>query len=187
VRWIDDLTGVLAAAMAAAQRREPLVVVTAPGAADLVQLPAEVAPWTVRVDLSLWTADLSPGLLCHVQGRGIDGVRWALRTIHRRSRRKAHIVRYGAHTDQFGAVRLADRTDGPQPVTVVLHGGFLAFALAARSDGRAAGRPGAAASPKTTSSSWTIWRRSPVTMPADACEDAEIRLGITRRMILVFV
>lgn len=68
VRWIDDLTGVLEAAMAAAQRREPLVVVTAPGAADLVQLPAEVALWTVRVDLSLRTADLSPGLLCHVQG-----------------------------------------------------------------------------------------------------------------------
>lgn len=45
----------------------------------------------------------------------------------------------------------------------------------------------AAASPKTTSSSWTIWRRSTVTMSAEACEDAEIRLGITRRMILVFV
>lgn len=55
VRWIDDLTGVLEAAMAAAQRREPLVVVTAPGAADLMQLPAEVALWTVRVDLSLRT------------------------------------------------------------------------------------------------------------------------------------
>lgn len=45
----------------------------------------------------------------------------------------------------------------------------------------------AAASPKTTSSSWTIWRRSTVTMSAEACEDAEIRLGITRRMILVLV
>jgi hypothetical protein len=33
VRWIDDLTGVLEAAMAAAQRREPLVMVTAPSSA----------------------------------------------------------------------------------------------------------------------------------------------------------
>lgn len=124
VEWIDDHTGVPDAAMAAAQRREPLVVATAPGTADLVQLPAEVAPWIVRLDLSLRTFDLSPGLLCHIQGRGIDGVRWALRTIHHRSRWPVHILRYGPHTDQFGALRLADRTGGPQPVAVVLHGGF---------------------------------------------------------------
>lgn len=125
VQWVADLDCVVDAARVALDRQEPLIVVTAPGTADLVELPPDVAPWVVRVDLTLVDTDLSPGLLTHIQGRGIDGVRWALRTIYHRSRWTAHIAAYGAHPDQYGALRLPEPTgDDLAPVVVVLHGGF---------------------------------------------------------------
>jgi acetyl esterase/lipase len=124
VQWVDDLSGVLDAARAALRERLPLVVVPAPGTPDLAELPAEVAPWTVRVDLSLVRTDTSPGLLTHIQGRGIDGVRWALRTIHHRSRWASHTIGYGNQRDQYGVLRLPERREERAPVVVVLHGGF---------------------------------------------------------------
>lgn len=121
--WVDDLAGVADAARAATAREEPLIVVTAAGTADLSELAVAGAPWTVRVDLSLCETDASPGLLWHIQGRGVDGVRWALRRLHHRSRWLSHQVTYGPHPDQYGALRLANK-DTLQPVVVLLHGGF---------------------------------------------------------------
>jgi acetyl esterase/lipase len=123
VRWVSALDGLLDAAQAAREDGVPLIVVTAPGTAQLAALPPEVAPWTVRVDLTLCEPDTSVGLLTHIQGRGIDGVRWALRTVCHRARRPIERVHYGQHPDQFGDLRLPD---GPAAtgVVVLLHGGF---------------------------------------------------------------
>jgi acetyl esterase/lipase len=54
----------------------------------------------------------------------VDGIRWALRTLHHLARRPVHVVPYGADRDQFGELRLAEPSGQAQPVVVVLHGGF---------------------------------------------------------------
>lgn len=123
VRWGSVPDGVLDAARAAREDGVPLIVVTAPDTAHLAALPREVAPWTLRVDLTLCEPDASPGLLAHIQGRGIDGVRWALRTICHRARRPIERVRYGPGPDQFGDLWLPDRPSAAG-IVVLLHGGF---------------------------------------------------------------
>lgn len=123
VRWVDTLDGVREVARRAGVDGMPLIVVTAPDTAPLAALPADVTPRTVRVDLALCEPDTSACLSAHIQGRGIDGVRWALRTIWHRARRPIERVPYGPHPDQFGDLWLPDDPSGAG-VVVLLHGGF---------------------------------------------------------------
>jgi acetyl esterase/lipase len=124
VTWLDGETD-LGDATASTEAGESLVIVPAPGAPDLMDLGVQMRCPTVRVDIRLRDrADRTASLRRHIQGRGVDGVRWALRTLHHLSGRPVHVEPYGTGPDQFGELRLADRQDGRQPVVVVLHGGF---------------------------------------------------------------
>ena len=129
--WVDDLSGLGEAVRAAALAGDPLVVLVAPGSADLSELagladstePADVP--VVRLDLAVREPDLSPLLATHVQGRGAWGLVWALRAAHHRRRYDVHTERYGDHPDQRGELRLPSAATGARhPVVTVLHGGF---------------------------------------------------------------
>lgn len=129
--WIDDLASVPTVVSESAAGGQHLVLVTAPDVPDLVEIGLGEAR-LIRVDLHLRNSDPSPGLRTHIQGRGIEGVCWALRTLHHHSRWPQQISRYGDDPLQFGALRLAngnralERTGDQwrQPVVVLLHGGF---------------------------------------------------------------
>lgn len=123
VTWVDDLADLASAAQAVSGAGHLVVVVPAPGGPDLTAVPPECRPSTVRLDLVLREADRTPGLLRHLQGRGVDGIRWALRFVHHRTRRPVHTFSYGPDPEQLGELRLADG-DEAQPVAVLLHGGF---------------------------------------------------------------
>jgi len=123
--WIDDLAMVPSAAREAQENGRALLLLTAPETPDLAEVGLGDAR-LARVDLHLRDTDPSPGLHFHIQGRGIDGVRWALRTVHHRGRWPEHLSSYGDHPLQYGALRLAGSGagDARQPVVVLLHGGF---------------------------------------------------------------
>jgi acetyl esterase/lipase len=124
VSWLDDETN-LVAAIGGLRADEPAVVVPAPGTPDLGDLPVALPGPSIRVDIDLRDdPDRTACLRRHIQGRGVDGIRWALRTLHHLARRPVHVVPYGTDPDQFGELRLADLSGRPQPVVVVLHGGF---------------------------------------------------------------
>jgi acetyl esterase/lipase len=124
VSWLDDQTD-LVAAIAGLRAGEPALVVPAPGTPDLCDLPVVLPGPSIRVDIGLRDdPDLTTSLRRHIQGRGVDGIRWALRTLHHLARRPVHVVPYGTDPDQFGELRLAHPSGRPQPVVVVLHGGF---------------------------------------------------------------
>lgn len=59
----------------------------------------------------------------HIQGRGVEGLAWAIRhAVHRRRRPPARVP-YGGHPDQRGELYLPE-TDGPHPVVALVHGGY---------------------------------------------------------------
>jgi acetyl esterase/lipase len=122
--WVDGLDQLLGMAQDLAQAGQQLLLVTRPGTPDLTGLPAACWGSTARVDLSLRDTDQTPGLLGHIQGRGVDGLRWALRSVHYRGRRTVLTTAYGSDADQVGELRLADGGSRLQPVVVLLHGGF---------------------------------------------------------------
>ncbi|WP_051265470.1 alpha/beta hydrolase [Nakamurella lactea] len=123
--WIDDLATALDGLDAAADSDRPVVLVPAPDAPDLVDLRLGGSK-IVRVDLHLRDTDPSPGLHRHIQGRGIEGVLWALRTLHHGSRWPERLSAYGNDPAQYGALRLAapGGSGERQPVVALLHGGF---------------------------------------------------------------
>ncbi len=116
----------IGALLASAADDAPVVVCPGDGG-DLHELTGAGWPETgrvVRVDVARRAPDRSPGLAAHIQARGIDGLRWALRTaIHHRDHR-FRPVRYGALTDQWGELLLPARGSGPLPVAVLIHGGY---------------------------------------------------------------
>ncbi len=57
-----------------------------------------------------------------VRGRGVDGRRWALRTLLEQAAWPATTVAYGEGRDQVADLRLP-AGDGPHPVVVLIHGG----------------------------------------------------------------
>lgn len=125
LRWVDDLGVLRRAVDDASDAGEPLVVLPAPGSADLTDVPADAHPQVVRLDLGVREPDRSPGLVTHIQGRGAWGLVWALRAAHHRRRRVVHTIRYGEGPEQFGELRLPAGRDGAaHPVVTLLHGGF---------------------------------------------------------------
>ena len=122
--WTDEPMDLATVARSAAEREHYLLVVAGPGTPALDEVSAPDRPWVVRVDLQLCEPDPTPGLLAHIQGRGIDGVRWALRTVRHRARWPLAPLPYGAAPEQFGHLRLPRETDVAAPVVVLLHGGF---------------------------------------------------------------
>lgn len=115
VSWVDDC-----AASEAPAPGTGAVLVTVPENPDLTDLAYDGA---VRVDLGKRTPDPSPRLATHIQGRGVDGVRWAMRTLVHHARRQTQQVPYGGHEEQFGELWLPDAA-APAPVVVLLHGGY---------------------------------------------------------------
>ncbi|MQA03318.1 MAG: alpha/beta fold hydrolase [Streptosporangiales bacterium] len=111
VTWVDDCTS---------PPGTGAVLVTVPETPDLAELPYGGA---VRVDLGHRAPDLSPRLAHHIQGRGVDGVRWAVRTLVHHDRWQARRVAYGDEPEQFGELWLPD-TPTRAPVVVLLHGGY---------------------------------------------------------------
>ena len=113
------------------------LLVTAPGTPDLAWLSSEhdAAP-VVRLDLALNEPDRSAGLARHIHGRGIDGLRWAVRAAHYRTLWPGLHLPYGTHLEQFGELRLpvslsttADDDESVVaehrwPLVILLHGGF---------------------------------------------------------------
>ena len=123
IRWVQSLDP----ADLDVRSDGPLVLLTHPDEPDLAWLPADIRRPIIRLDLVLREPDPTPGLFRHIQGRGIDGLRWALRVVHHGTRRPAQRVPYGPHPEQFGELRWPDRepvADAAWPAVVLLHGGF---------------------------------------------------------------
>ena len=140
-------------------RATAALLVTAPGTPDLAWLSSEhAAAPVVRLDLALNEPDRSAGLARHIHGRGIDGLRWAVRAAHYRALWPGVHVPYGTHLEQFGELRLpvsrsttAD-DDGSAvaehrwPLVILLHGGFWRSRWGLDPTGRHRHRPGRARS-----------------------------------------
>lgn len=116
IAWFDDLP---AAYQALAPDRAALLLTT-PETPDLTDLPCTA----VRLDLGLRSPDRSPQLATHVQGRGVVGVRWAMRTVVHHASWPSHRVAYGEHAEQFGELWLPDTTTTGVPAVVLVHGGY---------------------------------------------------------------
>lgn len=121
--WVDGLGCLGDAVQQAAAADELLVVLTAPGEPELGRLASVGDQRVLRLDIARREPDLTPGLVAHLQGRGVWGVVWALRAVHHRRRHEVHREAYGDRRDQLGELRLP-AGDGPFPVVTVLHGGF---------------------------------------------------------------
>ncbi|MGN6302469.1 MAG: alpha/beta hydrolase [Angustibacter sp.] len=121
--WVDDLGCLGVAVQQAIDAAELLLVLTAPGEPDLQTLGRVGEQRVLRLDVAAREPDLTPGLVAHLQGRGVWGVVWALRALHHRRRHVVHHEAYGERRDQVGELRLPEG-DGPFPVVTVLHGGF---------------------------------------------------------------
>ncbi len=67
-------------------------------------------------------AELAAAGVQVIRGRGVDGVRWALRSLVERAAWPWRAHRYGGHRDQVADLRLPDGP-GPHPVAVLIHGG----------------------------------------------------------------
>lgn len=125
LEWTDDAIAAATGQAGRVGKTDTLIVVTTAGQPDLTGLPAAHGARTIRVDVATRDPDRSPGLQAHIQGRGIDGVRWALRTACHHARWPVHTLSYGTDPEQFGELRLpAEQTPHPPPVVVLLHGGF---------------------------------------------------------------
>lgn len=123
IEWVPDADALRAAVRPDASGQWTLLVAPV-GTPDLSDLPAADAPTTVRVDLGERRPDRSPELLVHIQGRGVDGGRWALRAIGNRGQWPVHTVAYGDGPDQCAQLRLPSVAAPATPVAVMLHGGF---------------------------------------------------------------
>ncbi|MGW4473200.1 alpha/beta hydrolase [Nonomuraea sp. NPDC004354] len=62
----------------------------------------------------------------HIQGRGIDGLVWAIRHAVHRHRHRPRRFTYGTHPEQWGDLYLPARAtaDLPLPVVALVHGGY---------------------------------------------------------------
>lgn len=58
-----------------------------------------------------------------IQGRGVDGYRWALRHLAYATLSPPEVIAYGPHADHLGDLRRPPGP-GPHPVAALLHGGF---------------------------------------------------------------
>lgn len=123
IEWVPDAETLRAAVRPDASGQWTLLVPPV-GTPDLTDLPAADAPTTVRVDLGVRRPDRSPQLLVHIQGRGVDGGRWALRAIVNRQQWPVHTVAYGDDPDQYAQLRLPAVAAAATPVAILLHGGF---------------------------------------------------------------
>jgi acetyl esterase/lipase len=123
IEWVSDLDKLRAALRPTGPDRWSLLVPT-PGADDLDWLPVAARPVTARVDLGVRRPDRSPQLLVHVQGRGVDGGRWALRALVNRQQWPVVTVAYGDDPDQYVHLRTPATVGANTPVAVLLHGGF---------------------------------------------------------------
>ena len=105
--------------------------VTAGAGADGIVVDAErvrgspigdVSVPVVLVDLKSAVPEPMPqGRTIH--GRGIETYVWATRHLMAWLRWPPTVIRYGAHPDQFGELRVPTGA-GPHPVVVLIHGGF---------------------------------------------------------------
>ena len=67
--------------------------------------------------------ELEAGNVFRIEGRGVDGYRWAVRAAHERSSWPLAAGRYGDDPEQTGDLRLPRERPGPHATVVLLHGG----------------------------------------------------------------
>src|ERR1700722_5050466 len=106
LQWSDDLAESIASAGRSARPGDQLLVVTDASTTDLNSVVAAFAWAATRVDIAVRPPDASPQLAAHIQGRGLDGIRWALRAIANRRRWPVQRIAYGQHPEQFAELRL---------------------------------------------------------------------------------
>jgi acetyl esterase/lipase len=84
------------------------------------------SPSLVWLDLRIATtkreAWLDPARVASLRGRGLEGVRWAMRWLAARAAWAPIPERYGAGPEQTGDLRVPEGP-GPHPIVVLLHGG----------------------------------------------------------------
>jgi acetyl esterase/lipase len=84
------------------------------------------SPLLVWLDLRVATTEreawLDPARVASVRGRGLEGIRWAVRWLAARAAWAPIPERYGSHPEQMGDLRVPAGA-GPHPVVVLLHGG----------------------------------------------------------------
>ncbi len=84
------------------------------------------APALVWLDLRLASTErepwLDPARVASIRGRGLEGIRWAMRWLLARAAWPPIPERYGRGPEQTGDLRVPEGP-GPHPVVVLLHGG----------------------------------------------------------------
>jgi len=99
----------------------PVIYITTPDVPDFATMTESRS---IRCDISTRSRDTSRCLDLHIQGRGVDGIRWALRAATHRTQSPPSVVYYGDLGLQFGELRLPSSIDGRIPFVVLIHGGY---------------------------------------------------------------
>lgn len=124
----EDWAGLASALDSALAEDATAVLVLAADAGEAVLDAACTAPRGRLIWLELEAVDgppdprLASAGVQTVRGRGVDGHRWALRSLLEQAAWPATVVRYGTGRDQACDLRVPDGA-GPWPVAVLVHGG----------------------------------------------------------------